>query len=140
LVDRIRAGCAEAVSLVAVAEGRVVGHIFFSPVTIESGERRIAGMGLAPMAVLPEYQRRGVGSRLANAGLEEIERAGHPFVIVLGHPEYYPRFGFVRASRYGVSSEYDAPDEAFMIRIFATEALARVRGVARYRPEFADTV
>lgn len=140
LVDRIRAACAEALSLVATTDDRVVGHILFSPVTIESDERRIAGMGLAPMAVLPEHQRRGAGTRLVRAGMAQVERAGLPFVVVLGHPGYYPRFGFVPASRHGIACEYDAPDEAFMIRVFAPETLAGVRGVARYRPEFGDAV
>jgi len=75
-------------------------------------------MGLGPMAVLPEFQRQGIGSRLIRAGLNPIERAKYPFVIVLGHPTHYPRFGFVPASRHGIKCEYEnAPDEAFMILV-----------------------
>jgi putative acetyltransferase len=97
-------------------------------------------MGLAPMAVLPELQRRSIGTRLALCGLQTLERDGQPFVVVLGHPDYYPRFGFVRALRHGITCEYDAPDEAFLIRVFDAAVLDGVRGVARYRPEFAEAV
>jgi putative acetyltransferase len=121
------------ISLVAEAGGEVVGHIFFSPVT--AGD--FVAMGLAPMAVRPDWQRRGVGSRLAEAGLAECRRLGYDVVFVLGHPEYYPRFGFVVASKHGFSCEYDAPDEAFMVAELTAGALAGRSGVVRYGPEFA---
>ena len=124
-------------SLVAVDDGQVVGHIFFSPV-FASGERgTVRGMGLAPMAVLPERQRQGIGSMLAYAGIETIRKRKCPFIIVLGHPEYYPRFGFVPASQHGLSSQWDGiPDEAFMVLVLDKEAMVGVSGVARYRDEF----
>ena len=106
IVDSIRAACADAVSLVPVDNGQVAGHIFFSPV-FASGERGTAqGMGLAPMAVLPERQRQGIGSLLARAGIEAMRKRKCPFIIVLGHPEYYPRFGFVPASQHRLSSQW----------------------------------
>jgi putative acetyltransferase len=111
LVDALRARRKVVLSLVAVLDGRVVGHILFSPAAIESGAGLFPVVALAPMAVLPEYQRQGVGSLLVSAGLEECRRLGHECVIVLGHAEYYPRFGFVPASRYGIKSEFDVPDE-----------------------------
>jgi putative acetyltransferase len=141
LVDALRAGCPEVVSLVAELDGRVVGHILFSPVTVPAGERTLQGMGLAPMAVLPEHQRDGVGARLVEEGLARLERAGCPFVIVLGHPGYYPRFGFERASTHGITCQWpEVPDEAFMIRILSPLAMAGAAGVARYRPEFDAVV
>src|SRR5262245_38185079 len=108
LVDRLRANGKAVVSLVAVTTGedaRTVGHILFSPVTIESAQGIVPAIGLAPVAVLPEFQNRGVGSELIRAGLDECRKAGYRRAIVLGHPEYYPRFGFAPASRYGIKSE-----------------------------------
>jgi putative acetyltransferase len=141
IVDTLRRTCPEGISLVAVSDGNAVGHILFTPAVIEAKGKNILGMGLAPMSVLPELQRRGIGSELARAGIEEMRRAAQPFVIVLGHPRYYPRFGFVPASRYGISSEYDGvPDEAFMILVLDESALAGVTGTAKYRPEFAAAV
>ena len=138
IVDKLRRNCDELLSLVALKDAHVVGHILFSPVTIENDDRRIKGMGLAPMAVLPEFQRTGIGSRLVRAGIEKLRNTDCPFVIVLGHPEYYPRFGFELASRYGIKSEWDVPDEAFMIQVLRTSEIQGVSGVAKYRPEFAE--
>jgi len=141
IVDTLRRACPEGVSFVAVYRNKIVGHILFTPAVVASKEQEIKGMGLAPLAVLPEFQRQGIGSQLIQAGLDEMHRAEQPFVIVLGHPEYYPRFGFVRASRYGIVSEYEGvPDEAFMILVFDAAALAGVSGVGKYRPEFAVAV
>jgi putative acetyltransferase len=134
----LRQTCPERLSLVAVNDGAVVGHIFFTPAVIETKERSVAGMGLAPLAVLPEFQRQGIGSKLIQAGMEHMRQAHYPFVIVLGHPTYYPRFGFERASQHGIACEYpNVPDEAFMILILDEAALEGLTGIARYRPEWA---
>jgi putative acetyltransferase len=89
LVNRLRDGGAGTLSLVAVEEGQVAGHLLFSPVTIESGESSSEGVGLAPAAVLPEYQKQGIGSELIGQGIKELKDAGHSVVVVLGHPDYY---------------------------------------------------
>ena len=137
IVVKLRESCTDLISLVADLDGAVVGHILFSPAVIDSGEHQLSGMGLAPMAVSPQHQGVGIGSKLVGAGLKELEELGYPYCIVLGHPGYYPKFGFVKASEYCVSSEYpDIPDEAFMIRVFDEKELEGVSGVARYRPEF----
>ncbi|HEX8749112.1 MAG TPA: N-acetyltransferase, partial [Pyrinomonadaceae bacterium] len=115
LVDRLRSAVEFFVSLVALSDARVVGHIFFSPVTLEAEAADFPLMGLAPMAVLPGYQNQGIGSQLVLDGLEQCRRMGCYAVVVLGHPEYYPRFGFVPASRKGLRCEYPVPDEAFMV-------------------------
>jgi putative acetyltransferase len=81
-------------SLVAVEKEKIVGHILFSSAIIEGEHGVVKGMGLAPMAVLPEFQRQGIGSQLVKAGIEKLRKTKCPFIIVLGHPEYYPRFGF----------------------------------------------
>ena len=139
LVDKLRLACAERVSLVAVEDDRVVGHILFTPATIERPAGPLAGYGLAPMAVLPEFQNRGIGSALVRAGIERLRRSRCPFVIVLGHPEYYPRFGFVRASTHGVRCQWDGvPDDAFMVLILEASIASQVAGLAKYRREFDE--
>jgi putative acetyltransferase len=136
LVDRLRQTCADSLSLVA-EDDVVVGHILFTPVVIDSLERRVTGMGLAPMAVHPDRQRQGIGSRLVTQGLDLLRDRRCPFVVVVGHPEYYPRFGFAPASRLGLASQWDGmPDAAFMALILDPAAMAGVSGVARYRDEF----
>jgi putative acetyltransferase len=136
LVDTLRARGKAAVSLVAVENDRIVGHILFSPVTIESADRKFPAVGLAPMAVLPGRQRRGIGGGLVKAGLVECRNAGYDCVVVLGHSTYYPGFGFVPASQYGITSEYEVPDETFMVLTWHGEALKDRGGVVRDQPEF----
>jgi putative acetyltransferase len=138
LVDALRATGALTLSLVATADGELVGHIAFSPVTITgtAGAGTTSAIGLAPMAVLPSWQRRGVGTRLIAEGLERLRAAGHRAVVVLGHPAYYPRHGFSPASRFGLRWEHRAPDEAFMALELVPGALAGITGVVRYHPEF----
>jgi len=137
LVDALRERADPYVSLVAEEDGAVVGHIMFSPVVIE-GSTDLRVMGLAPMAVGPGHQRRGIGSALVREGLDRCRVLGVEAVVVLGHPDYYPRFGFLTASRFGIRSEYDAPDEAFMLLELARGALDGVSGVARYHDAFSD--
>ena len=136
LVDALRGSVNPCVSLVAEEGGRVVGHIFFSPVAVESGEGAWAALGLGPMAVLPEYQRRGVGSELVREGLSECRRLGHEVVFVLGHARFYPRFGFTQAKAKGIECEFNAPDENFMVVELRPGALAGRKGIVRYSPEF----
>lgn len=90
------------------------------------------------MAVLPEFQKRGIGTLLVEAGLAECRKAQYDFVVVLGHPEYYPRFGFVPASRYGIKCEYPVPDEVFMLIELRAGALQGRHGIVKYEPEFDE--
>lgn len=136
VVDLLRAKCPEGVSLVAEVSGEIVGHILFEPAIIEGDQGTLAGVGLGPLAVLPAYQRRGVGSALVRAGIAETRAAGHPYVIIIGHPWYYPRFGFTSPAPYGVRYKPDH-GEAFMILVFDEHAVRAHPGVARERPEFA---
>ena len=141
IVDKLRLTCEERVSLVAINDDSVVGHILFTPVTIETAKREVRGFGLAPMAVLPDFQRSGIGSTLVRAGIERLQQANCPFVVVVGHPAYYPRFGFVPASQYGVRCEWGGvPDDAFMIRVLQPSVVPTLAGLARYRPEFVEAV
>ncbi len=137
LVDALRRRRAFTLSLVAVKDDQVVGHILFSPVTIESGDSSFEAVGLGPMAVLPSHQRQGIGSQLVRAGLEECRKAGHAIVIVLGHPNFYPRFGFSPSKSYGIRWENDVPDEVFMVAELRPGALAGRSGIVRYQPEFS---
>ena len=141
VIDRLRSNCTEILSLVAKAGEQVVGHILFSPAHIVQDQGwTIKGMGLGPLAVNPGDQGRGIGSALCEAGMKRMAEAGYPFVIVLGHPGYYPRFGFTRASAHGIVSTFaNVPDEAFMICVLDQAGMQGVRGVAHYRPEFDET-
>jgi putative acetyltransferase len=123
-------------SLVAEHDGRIIGHILLSPIVIETADGSVSTLSLAPMAVRPEFQRRGVGSALVRAGLEAARRLGHESVIVLGHADYYPRFGFVPARPRGIEPPLDVPDEAFMLIELVPGALAGVRGTVRFPPEY----
>jgi len=136
LVRALTAAGAPTLSLVAEKDRYVVGHILFSPVTIETPAGQVTAIGLAPMAVLPDQQRKGIGARLVQEGLAELRRLGHDAVVVVGHPEYYPRFGFKRASQFGLRTEIDCPDEAFMAIELRPGVLAGRAGMVRYRPEF----
>ncbi|MBD2102340.1 GNAT family N-acetyltransferase [Leptolyngbya sp. FACHB-261] len=137
LVDELRK-TAPVLSFVAVEDEQVVGHILFSPVSVEGDcTPSCKLLGLAPIGVIPEFQNQGVGTQLVQHSLPECSRLGFSAVVVLGHPEYYPRFGFVPASRKGLTCEYEVPDEAFMVVELQPEALQACSGRVKYRPEFA---
>ena len=137
LVDALRQQVQPVISLVAEENGEVVGHILFSPVSL-SGHPNFKVMGLAPMAVAPSHQKKGAGSALVQAGLEQCTQLGFVAVVVLGHPEYYPRFGFSPASQFGIESEYDVPDEVFMAMELRPEALSGKTGGVRYHSAFSN--
>lgn len=137
LVDRLRQVADPFVSYVATVDDDLVGHILFTPVVVANQARELSGVGLAPMAVLPEHQRSGIGSLLVEAGLEACRSAEHGFAVVLGHPEFYPRFGFQRASTWGLSYEQPVPDEAMMALELRPGALDHAGGVIRYHSEFS---
>lgn len=134
IVDALRSNGAALLSLVAVVNREVVGHIMYSPATV--GE--VTGAALGPMAVLPEYQRGGIGSKLVEAGNLRIKDAGWPFVIVLGHADYYPRFGFRPARPLGITCEWDVPEDVFMVLVLDQAKMERVSGLAKYRQEFSS--
>jgi len=123
------------VSLLAEAAAGVVGHILFSPARLDA-DPAFAAMALAPMAVLPDCQRRGIGGRLVEAGLAACREAGCQAVFVLGHADYYPRFGFVPAARFGIHSRYEVPEEYFMALELLPGALDGKAGLMRYHAAF----
>ena len=127
----------DVIGMVAVSGDQVVGHVMFSPMSVEHAPDGFRGIGLAPMSVVPEFQNQGVGSMLIRAGLEACRRANYDAVFVLGHINYYPRFGFTRAQNYGLANEYNA-DEAFMVMELRPSVLATISGLAKYAPEFGE--
>lgn len=123
-------------SLVAEDESGVVGHVLFTRISIEGPKGSVSALALAPVSVRSANQRRGIGSALIQRGLEECRRLGHAIIIVLGHSEYYPRFGFVPAGAKGIKAPFEVRPEVFMVAELTLGSLEGVTGVVRYPPEF----
>ncbi len=140
LVDALRPSSAfiPELSLVALDDSDVVGHILFTRITIQGRDQSNAALALAPMAVLPSFQRKGIGSALVRRGLEEARTLGHRLVIVVGHPDFYPRFGFVPAKPLGILAPFEAPSEAFLVLELQPRALLGIQGMVQYPPEFNE--
>ena len=133
IVDTLRSNDAVLLSLVATLNGRVVGHIMYSPLSVGT----VDGAALGPMAVLPKHQRQGIGSELVEAGNRRLKESGCPFIIVVGHPTFYPRFGFKPAHTFGITCEWEMPDDVFMVLALDHAKMVGISGLARYRPEFS---
>ena len=136
LVDLLRDRGKLLVSMVAESEGAIVGHIAFSLVVLES-RAQVRGVGLGPMAVLPSMQRHGIGSVLVQAGLNRCRQLQYEFAVVLGHANYYPRFGFAPARRFALRCSWEVPDDVFMALELSAGALAGSSGLVTYEPEFS---
>ena len=137
LVEALRRKGIELISLVADEDAEVIGHILFSPVSL-AGHPGLRLMGLGPMAVAPRRQRQGIGTALIREGLEACRRSGCDAVVVLGHANYYPRFGFVPAARYALRCEYDVPEDVFLVTELKREALRGASGLIRYDEAFGQ--
>jgi putative acetyltransferase len=137
LVDLLRMRGKAVISLVAEVDGEIVGHILFSPVSIEPAGAKWNALGLAPLGVVPGYQRQGIGKALVKVGLERSKQLGIALVVVLGQPSYYPKFGFKKASEYELANEYQA-DEAFMAIELTPGILNDYKGLVKYAPEFNE--
>ncbi|MBN1882882.1 MAG: N-acetyltransferase [Deltaproteobacteria bacterium] len=138
LVDRIRESddFIHELSLVAIDDDTLVGHIIFSVMTIQTEGEDIPALCLGPVSVVPEYQRRGIGSKLVRHGLAECQRLGYHIIVLVGHPEYYPRFGFRPANERGLSVDGDIPPDAFMVYEGISGALDGVTGKVVFSPAF----
>jgi putative acetyltransferase len=125
------------VALVALSDGTVVGHILFSQVTVANAPQAFKAVGLAPVAILPEFQKQRIGSQLIREGLKCCNHAGYDAVVLVGDPNYYSRFGFTRAADVGLDNEYGVHDE-FMVLPLHEGVLDGVSGLVKYLPEFAE--
>lgn len=127
-------------SLVAEYNDDVIGHILFCPVKINDGGVRHTSLALAPMCVHPSHQRKGIGRKLVREGLKRAKDIGYGSVIVVGHPEYYPKFGFRKASEYDIKAPFDVPDDAFLALELVEGALKKIKGIVEYPKLFYDTL
>jgi len=137
LVDLLRSRDKLVISLVAEDQGTLIGHIAFSRVQNESNPG-ILGLGLGPMAVIPERQKCGIGSQLVQAGIGEGKSLGYDYIVVLGHPTYYPRFGFMPARQFDLHCAWEVPENVFMALEVHTNSLSNVKGLVKYEPEFNE--
>ncbi|MFK4414533.1 MULTISPECIES: GNAT family N-acetyltransferase [Bacillus] len=139
LVKRIRECDAfvPELSIVAVDE-EIVGHIMLSKITIEKDGASVDSLALAPVSVARGHQKKGIGGKLIVAALEKAKGLGYGSVVVLGHPEYYPKFGFKKASEWNIKAPFEVPDEVFMVMELRGNALEGVEGVVEYSSAFAE--
>jgi putative acetyltransferase len=137
LVDLLRSRDKLIISLVAEDEGKLIGHIAFSRVYNESNSG-VRGLGLGPMAVIPERQNCGIGSQLVKAGIGHGKSLGYDYIVVLGHPTYYPRFGFIPARQFDLHCAWEVPEDVFMALEVQTNSLSNVNGLVMYEPEFSE--
>ena len=122
--------------MVAEVDGKLLGHGLLSPVKIVNEQRTFTGLVLAPLAVLPEFQGQGIGGKLLQELEKQAAKQSYPFISILGHPDYYPRFGYQKASLYNITAPFSVPDEAFLIKALTPEGLVGVSGVVRYSKAF----
>ncbi|MFC1650023.1 GNAT family N-acetyltransferase [Candidatus Latescibacterota bacterium] len=136
LVDSVRAEGIALISLVAIFEGRIAGHILFTPVSIDNEHESESLMGIGPVAVLLEFQKRGIGSKLIREGLSVCENNGTSAVFVLGHVEYYPRFGFEPVAQHGLHYKESQYDQYFFVRELIPETLKNLSGSVHFHSLF----
>lgn len=123
-------------SLVAELDGQIIGHALFSEVTVEQDDGELRALSLGPIAVLPDHQSKGIGSTLIEAGHQRGRELGYPFVVLIGHPWYYPRFGYVEARPHGLVTIWDVSDPVFMVCELQPGALETAAGKIRYPVPF----
>lgn len=141
LVARLRnaPGFIPELSLIAELDGLIVGHILFTPLVIDNGQQQFESLVLGPVSVLPEFQKQGIGGKLIRAGHQKAVELGFRSVILIGHPEYYPRFGYKPASTWGIKTHYELPSDDVFMAIELTEgALKNVSGMVIFPPEFGE--
>jgi predicted N-acetyltransferase YhbS len=127
-------------SLIAETKGKIIGHILFYPIKIKNKKEEYTVLSLAPMAVHPEFQNKGIGSKLVKRGLEIAKELNFGIVIVVGHPKYYPRFGFTPAKNWDITLPFDVPDDVFLALELNENALKYCSGTVEYPKEFFDAM
>ncbi|MGE1127651.1 GNAT family N-acetyltransferase [Bacillus wiedmannii] len=139
LVKRIRECDAfiPELSIVAVDE-EIIGHILLSKIQIEQGATSVESLALAPVSVARGHQKKGIGGKLIGAALEKAKELGYGSVVVLGHPEYYPKFGFKKASEWNIKAPFEVPNEVFMVIELSENTLQGVEGIVQYSSAFAE--
>jgi putative acetyltransferase len=137
LVEKLRKS-REIISLIAIEHDKIVGHVLFSNATIENSDESFSVLVLAPVAVLPEFQNQGIGTQLIKNGIKKARKRGYSLVTVLGHPNYYPRFGFKPAKEHGIESPFNVPEDAFMVLELIPGTLNHINGVLKYPNAFDD--
>lgn len=138
LVNILRDSSATYISLVYEENNELVGHIFFTPVELVGDTSDLRLIGLAPMAVMPKMQNKGIGSALVQAGIQKCLIEDYDAIVVLGHPNYYPKFGFVPSVNYGIKSEYEIPEDVFMVMELKENALIGKQGTVKYHEAFSS--
>ncbi|MCA9955815.1 MAG: N-acetyltransferase [Anaerolineales bacterium] len=138
LVEKLQQAGVDTISLVALLDDALVGHVLFSPVTVKSDKGEFTAVALGPVAVSPDHQKEGIGSALCRQGIEACRDAGYELAFVLGHPSYYPRFGFTSSAPYGLRCQFDVPAEVFMVLELIPDAMQNKQGTVFYHPLFAD--
>jgi putative acetyltransferase len=138
LVDMLRdsESYVNGLSMVAEKDGEIVGHILFTKLTIESSNRDNIALSLAPLAVKPNFQRQGIGAGLIKEGIKACKSLGYGAIVVVGHPEYYPKFGFSPAREKGLGTPFPVPDDAFMVYELVPGYLDNIQGIVKLAPEF----
>jgi len=138
LIDALRKSGALLLSLVAELDGEIVAHIAYSEAPIVNEDVTVQAVCIAPLAVKPSHQKMGYGTAIIRMSFDILTERGYSIVLVMGHAEYYLRFGFEKASAYGIHWEHEYPDEAFMVKVLKTSALDGVSGTVHFRPEFGE--
>ena len=138
LAQKLQQSEVETISLVALLDEELVGHVLFSPVTVKNEAGEFTAVALGPVAVSPDHQQKGIGSELCRAGLAACKQAGHALVFVLGHANYYPRFGFRPSAPLGLRCQFDVPEDVFMVIELVPGALSNKRGTVYYHPLFSE--
>jgi putative acetyltransferase len=139
LVNTLRNSDTPYVSLVYEENNELMGHILFTRVELAGDTSGLRIMGLGPMAVAPKFQTKGIGSSLVKVGIQHLKSEGYDAIVVLGHPNYYPRFGFEDASKYGIESQWEeVPGEAFMVLELKNKGLKGKQGTIKFNEAFSS--
>ena len=140
LVDRLRKSDAfiPELSIVAEMDGKIVGHILLTKIHIQNEQQHFESLALAPVSVLPEFQNKGIGSKLIVQAHKVARELGYKSIVLLGHEAYYPRFGYQRARKYGIQLPFEAPDENCMVIELVEDGLKGVSGMVVYASEFFE--